>query len=75
MFKSISGSYDKTIHVWRFKEDYKESTQVEGVYCDFCVVKHMKTIKHHKSMITSLTYDGINCIASSNSEGYLNSSN
>lgn len=65
----ISGSYDKTINVWRFKETWREVEHQEGLQSDFCVVKHLRTIRHHKAMITSLTYDGIKTIVSSNADG------
>jgi hypothetical protein len=33
------------------------------------VIHFVRKIKHHKSAITALKYDGLNCIISSNSAG------
>jgi hypothetical protein len=66
----IFGSHDKKINVWRFNPSYKESNEIaaEKITIDD-VVKFERVIEHHKSGICCLTYDGIDCIVSSNTQG------
>jgi len=67
---SIFGSHDTRINVWRFNEDYFETTKRPAVeYRVEEVVIFERLIEHHKSGISCLTYDGIDCIISGNTQG------
>lgn len=66
----IYGSHDKTINVWQFNPDYIESGDASTISLKVeNVVNFDKVIEYHKSGITCLTYDGINCIVSANTQG------
>lgn len=66
----IYGSHDKTINVWQFNPGYTESGDARTTSLKVeNVVNFDKLIKYHKSGVTCLTYDGINCIVSANTQG------
>ncbi len=70
MIFSIFGSHDTRINIWRFNQDFHETNKkpVED-YKVQEVVLFERLIEHHKSGISCLTYDGINCIISGNTQG------
>ena len=57
------------INVWRFNEDYMETFErpIEKPTIGD-VLTFQQAIGHHKSGISCLTYDGINCIVSGNTQ-------
>ena len=71
-YQRICGSHDTKIKIWQFNPNYKEKFEKpENELTQEDVVSFLRLVEHHHSAITSLTYDGINCIISSNVEGFL----
>lgn len=70
LFLRIIGSHDQTISVWTFNASYMETfSSYKHEIGD--VVRLDRVIRHHKSPLTSLSYDGINSIISADCQGYI----
>ena len=68
----ITGSADSSIKVWKFNPSYKDSFESpnEKIRTED-VIKYARVINHHKSSVTCLEYDGLECIISGNRQGYI----
>ena len=56
--------------MWKFDENFIETNlRLKNNDNNLKIVQFERVIEHHKSAITSIKYDGINSIISSNKDG------
>lgn len=68
----ICGSHDTKINIWSFEPNYIERFEKPAIpFTERDIIKFDKLISHHKSAVTALTYDGINCLITANAEGLI----